>query len=109
MPPHLRQQIGGVVPTPLERTEDVKKIMHEATRRTVLYCSADGQRRRTYPVMLTGEPADILTAADGTVLHKTLMMSVPNPDASQEVESFAREVSAANHRREQQRAIWEAA
>jgi hypothetical protein len=59
--------------------------------------------------MHPGEPADIITAADGTVLHKTLMMTAPNPDASQEVESFAREVSAANDRRERQRAVWEAA
>ena len=83
-------------------------MAHE-TRRTVLYVSADGQRRRTYPVMHPGAPADIITTADGTVLHKTLMIIAPNPDASHEVESFAREVSAANHRREQQRAIWEAA
>ena len=83
--------------------------MEHATRRTVLYCSIDGQRRRTYPVLLAGEPADTITTADGTVLHKTLVMTAPTPDASGEADSFVRELSSAAQRHEQQRAIWEAA
>ena len=83
--------------------------MEHATRRTVLYCSADGQRRRTYPVLLTGEPADTITTADGTVLYKTLVITTPNPDASGEADSFVRELSSAAQRHEQQRAVWEAA
>jgi len=87
----------------------MKKLTQHALRRTVLYCSTDGQRRRTYPVLLTGEPADTITTADGTVLHKTLVITTPNPDTSGEADSFVRELSGAEARREIQRAVWEAA
>ena len=87
----------------------MKKLTHDPLRRTVLYCSADGQRRRTYPVLLTGEPADTITTSDGVTLHKTLVMTTPTPDASGEADSFVREMSSAAQRHEQQRAIWEAA
>ena len=83
--------------------------MEHQTRRTVLYCSIDGPRRRTYPVMFAGEPADTITTADGCVLHKTMVMTAATPAACDDVESFEQFVTAVRSRHEQQRARWEAA
>ncbi len=44
-------------------------------RKTVTYVSDNGERSRTYPVMLGGESPDTFTTEDGCVMRKVLVVS----------------------------------
>jgi hypothetical protein len=78
-------------------------------RRTVLYVSADGRRRRTYPIVLGGDPAPTITTRDGTVLHLTMVMTAPHAAIADDVETFEHFVTAVRLRHEHDRARREAA
>jgi hypothetical protein len=44
-------------------------------RKTVTYVSDSGDRHRTYPVMLGGEPADTFVTEDGCMMRKVLVVT----------------------------------
>ena len=44
-------------------------------RQTVTYVSESGDRSRTYPIMLGGEPADTFVTEDGCQMRKVLVVT----------------------------------